>query len=51
MLPFSVCALLYILVLVMFTFWAEETLSKEEMAESKKIKAQMTVGIGSRNEM
>ncbi|KNB43735.1 MFS general substrate transporter [Blastocystis sp. subtype 4] len=42
MLPFSVCALLYILVLVMFTFWAEETLSEEEMAESKKIKAQMT---------
>lgn len=35
----------------MFAFWAEETLSKEEMAESKKIKQQMTVGIGAVGEM
>ena len=31
LLPFSVCAFLYLIVLVLFVFCAEETLSKEQM--------------------
>lgn len=43
LLPFSVCAFLYLIVLVLFVFCAEETLSKEEIDNARDIKKQMTV--------
>ena len=42
LLPFSVCAFLYLIVLVLFVFCAEETLSKEEIDNARDIKKQMT---------
>lgn len=43
LLPFSVCAFLYLILLILFTFCAEETLSKEEIENARDIKKQMTV--------
>lgn len=44
MLPFVVCALIYLCVLVMALFCAGETLSPEDIAQSKQLKRDMKVG-------
>ena len=41
--PISICGILHLFVLLLFVFWAEETLSKKELDSNRAKKATIDV--------
>ena len=41
--PISICGILHLFVLILFVFWAEETLSKKELDSNRAKKATIDV--------